>query len=256
MNHKRAEALSVTEQEPDLCFCGASPDEHERAFMHYYLFGDKPDTIFEDGAKSLGDIEVSHYYLLLDYLSKSEFVYEGHRRYFAKEFLRAHELHAQVSSKLQVDLFDALERKWADEHASCTPRSQSWLRFGAIFATLVRVSNGTHIHRFRRTMGGSLYCSICGSRFSGHHDLGELVVRGSISVPRRRFGHGCCVRCGSLPSPYLVSRARIRLRRWYRTGVRGSMGCWTQVRRPVPWSLLMIALGGVFSNWIAGWWHM
>ncbi len=76
MSQRKLGALSVTEsdastggvqddgQGQDLCFCGASPDEHERVFMHYYLFGDMPDSIFEEGAKSLGEMEVNHYYLL------------------------------------------------------------------------------------------------------------------------------------------------------------------------------------------------
>ena len=253
---RKGKPLSVTEpdastgkaqggKDQGLCFCGASPDEHERAFMHYYLFGDTPDTIFVEGGTSLDDIEVNHYYLLLDYLSKSDFVYEGHRRYFEQELLRARVVRDGIR-KLPRNLFDAIERQWAHEYASCAPRSQSWLRIPQI---LIKILNGTHIHKFVRTMGGSLRCYNCGSTLSSDHDLGKPFVRGANVIPSREFEHSYCVRCGSPTMPFLVSWARGRLRRWYRKVVQGLKWSWTRVTRPVPLSFLMLALG-----WLAGRW--
>ena len=217
--------------------------------MHYYLFGDTPDTIFGDGATSLDDIEVSHYYLLLDYLSKSDFVYGGHRRYFEKELVRARESHEKVRERLQHSLSEGLEREWEEEYASCTPRSQWLLRCSGMLA---RILNGAHSHRFHRTIGG-LHCQKCSSSFSRIHDLGAQVIRGTDvvrvemgqvrfrerRVPRRTFEHSYCVRCGSLPMPFWVSRARRVLRPWYRAGIRRVKWFGTQVSQPIPWSLLI-----------------
>lgn len=245
-----------------LCFCGASADEHERAFMHFYLFGDKPDPIFTEGATSLDDIEVSHYYLLLEYLSSSDFVYEGHQRYFEKELARERERRASFRNSAR-NPFESLEQEWQEQYASCIPRSKSQVRFSGF---LGRVLNGTHNHQFVRTMGGPFRCDRCGSRFSNVHDLGEEISAGSHSIrlkmervtfpqrriPRRIREHSFCLRCGSIPMPFWVSRGRKR----FRAGVRGFKWCWAQVRKPVPWSLFMVLLGVILSNTdrVASWW--
>ncbi len=274
---EESEALSATESEVStgeaywdgkdegLCFCGASPEEHERAFMNYYLFGDKPESIFSEGATSLDDIDFSHYFLLLDFLSESDFVYEGHRRYFKRELDRALNRQEKFKSLPRKSITESLEERFGEVYASCTPRPAR-----ARYASIIdKVLNGSHRHQFERMMSGDLRCT-CGASLSPSHDLGERVIAGFYSIrgemgnvklpasriPRRAYEQGFCIRCGAVPMPCWVSRGRIRLGRWHRAAKRALLACWTQLRQPVPWSLLMLALGGVLSNWIAGWWPL
>lgn len=228
--------------------------------MHFYLFGDKPDSIFSEDATSIDDIEVVHYGLLLEYLSESDFVYEGHRRYFAKELVRYRDSQEKFREFLSRDPFESFKRAQEQRYASCTPGSSSRVRYARL---LGRILNGTHIHDFSRTMSGDFYCQTCGVRVSGTHDLGDELELGfySISievekdrrrlrdrrVPRLAYLHNSCDRCGALPMPFWVSKGRSRLVAWSRVVVRSSKWCWAQVRKPVVLATLSAILSALLS---------
>lgn len=213
--------------------------------MNYYLFGERTAPLFPEDQSSFGDIDVAHYSFMLDYLSTSEFVLEEHRQYFKKELL----VQGRTARKSREDLPKALEaRRQAQQerYATCLPGTPSrWMPYARILVTLL---NGTHGHEFLRPFVGGLTCRKCGSRFSDTHDLGEAQDLGEA------YTGNSCRRCGAVPTPFWVSRGKRRLSRWYGAGVRSLTWSWTQVRKEVPWSLLMLLLGGVVSNRITSWW--
>ena len=237
-------------KEEGLCYCGATFDEHEAAFMNYYLFRDRDSILFPEGSTSQRDMYADHYFMLLDYLAESPFVQDVHREYFAKQ----RDLHEQRSSESQ-DLFSSLFEKRdlrrTERYASCAPRSGRHVMARQI---LHRVLNGPHAHRFYRTIGG-LRCAGCGAEMEDTHDLGDeddmvyahILSFGSRPYQTKVFPHGCCARCGRIPDPFWVSRGRRRLRSLRLAWFRFSEWCRAHGQRPLVMGIILMLIGAVLG---------
>lgn len=245
-------------KEEGLCYCGATTDEHERAFMNYYIFGNMSKILFPEGATSEGDMYADHYPLFLDYMSTSEFVDPVRQKYFEKELRRWQESGERFRKSIE-DWPKAVERARRERHASCVRRS----KFRVLAAGLLtRAANGTHRHSFYETIK-DLRCRGCGAHFSDIHDLGPTREGPSgLRVGGRRIGRGtyhaheCCIRCGAMPQPFWVSKGTRRLRAWGQVIVESLRWARTQAARPVPLTIFSVTASAVLSNLdrAGSWW--
>ncbi|MDE2932283.1 MAG: hypothetical protein OXS47_00265 [Chloroflexota bacterium] len=238
-----------------LCFCGRTREEHEDAFMAFYLFGDTANDLFSEGATSLSGIYSDHYAMALKYLSTSEFVLFEHRKYFAKQLASWMESSDEFSESLSRS-FEVARLARQRAYASCPPRSRLRVWLGHVGG---RVLNGTHRHAFYEAALDQR-CRGCGAGFPYVHDLGReedmtaaaVLKLGGRSWRRPVYPLDYCARCGSIPQPFWVSRGTRRLTTLFRTLNRGLGWSWVHLRKPNAVTITAFLLGAVLTT--VGWW--
>ena len=240
-------------KEEGLCYCGATTDEHEQAFMDFYLFGHMSETLFPEGATSPTGMYADHYPVFLAYMSTSEFVDPGDRAYFEKQLLLRRRQDEGFRRSLP-ELFEAARRAQQERYASCAPRSQTCVQIGRVVG---RVLNGPHRHSFYLAAGG-LHCGACGSTVRDTHDLGSTRIlesapswAGSRQFSRRIYLDEHCIRCGAIPQPFWVSKGEQKLRAWGQTATGYIARTWARATSRGVLAFIAIA-SAIWS--VASWW--